>query len=169
MRAGRQLARAASAAARRLAQAPAAAAPLAPTTLPSAFAKHASRGFAAEVAANKLGSVTQIIGAVVDVQFETGQLPSILSALEVQGHEVRLVMEVAQHLGENTVRAIAMETTEGLTRGQKVLDTGAPITVCAPSSAPCPRGCHPPPPPAARSLTRSWSRFRSDAPRWAAL
>jgi F-type H+-transporting ATPase subunit beta len=134
MRAGRQLARAASAAARRLAQAPAAAAPLAPTTLPSAFANTAIRGFAAEAAANKLGSVTQIIGAVVDVQFESGQLPSILSALEVQGHEVRLVMEVAQHLGENTVRAIAMETTEGLTRGQKVLDTGAPITVCAPSS-----------------------------------
>ena len=90
------------------------------------------RGFAADAApaaASKLGSVTQVIGAVVDVQFESGQLPSILSALEVEGHEVRLVLEVAQHLGENTVRAIAMETTEGLTRGQKVVDTGAPITV----------------------------------------
>ena len=92
------------------------------------------RGFAADAApaaaaaaASKLGSVTQVIGAVVDVQFESGQLPSILSALEVQGHEVRLVLEVAQHLGENTVRAIAMETTEGLTRGQKVVDTGSPI------------------------------------------
>ena len=84
------------------------------------------RGFAAEAAAS--GAVTQVIGAVVDVQFE-GKLPAILSALEVQGHEVRLVLEVAQHLGENTVRTIAMETTEGLTRGQKVLDTGAPIKV----------------------------------------
>ena len=66
---------------------------------------------------------------MVDVQFEGGKLPAILSALEVQAHEVRLVLEVAQHLGENTVRTIAMETTEGLTRGQKVLDTGSPIMV----------------------------------------
>ena len=89
-----------------------------------------SRGFAAEAAkaeASSLGSVTQIIGAVVDVQFEGGKLPFIMSALEVQEHEVRLVLEVAQHLGENTVRCIAMETTEGLTRGQKVVDTGSPI------------------------------------------
>lgn len=82
----------------------------------------------AKAASANLGSVTQIIGAVVDVQFE-GELPPILSALEVQDHEVRLVLEVAMHLGENTVRTIAMETTEGLTRGQKVVSTGAPITV----------------------------------------
>eukprot|EP00894_Picocystis_sp_ML_P000024 jgi/Pico_ML_1/50541/g1730.t1 len=70
----------------------------------------------------------QVIGAVVDVQFE-GDLPPIMSALEVQDHDIRLVLEVAQHLGENTVRTIAMDATEGLTRGQKVLNTGAPITV----------------------------------------
>jgi len=74
------------------------------------------------------GSVTQVIGAVVDVKFE-GELPQILSALEVQGHEIRLVLEVAQHLGENTVRTIAMDTTEGLVRGQRVLNMGSPIQV----------------------------------------
>ncbi|KAJ3182105.1 atp2, beta subunit of the F1 sector of mitochondrial F1F0 ATP synthase [Geranomyces variabilis] len=77
-----------------------------------------------------MGAVRSVIGAVVDVQFEAGKLPSILNALEVQNVEGgRLVLEVAQHLGENTVRTIAMDGTEGLTRGQKVLDTGAPITV----------------------------------------
>ena len=75
------------------------------------------------------GRVTQVIGAVVDVQFD-GDLPPILSALEVEGHEIRLVLEVAQHLGENTVRTIAMDTTEGLVRGQTVLSTGSPIQVC---------------------------------------
>lgn len=84
-----------------------------------------SRGFASNPSA---GSVTQVIGAVVDVQFE-GELPPILSALEVQGHEIRLVLEVAQHLGENTVRTIAMDTTEGLVRGQPVLNMGSPIQV----------------------------------------
>lgn len=74
------------------------------------------------------GVSLQVIGAVVDVQFE-GELPPIMSALEVQDHDIRLVLEVAQHLGENTVRTIAMDATEGLTRGQKVLNTGAPITV----------------------------------------
>lgn len=69
-----------------------------------------------------------MIGAVVDVQF-SGELPPIQSALEVQDHEIRLVLEVAQHLGENTVRTIAMDSTEGLTRGQSVLNTGAPIKV----------------------------------------
>jgi hypothetical protein len=114
-----------------------------PGAVPAGAAAPVWRGFAADAApaaaaaaAAKLGSVTQVIGAVVDVQFETGALPSILSALEVQGHEVRLVLEVAQHLGENTVRTIAMDTTEGLTRGQKVMDTGAPIKVRgAPRSA----------------------------------
>jgi len=75
------------------------------------------------------GKVTQVIGAVVDVQFEDGVLPSILNALEVQGHEVRLVLEVAQHLGENTVRTIAMDATEGLVRGQEVLDMETPIKI----------------------------------------
>ena len=84
-----------------------------------------SRGFASNPSA---GSVTQVIGAVVDVQFE-GELPPILSALEVQGHEIRLVLEVAQHLGENTVRTIAMDTTEGLVRGQPVLNMCSPIQV----------------------------------------
>jgi len=80
------------------------------------------------------GKLVQIIGAVVDVEF-TGHLPAIMSALETTntdqrtGQPFRLVLEVAQHLGENTVRAIAMDTTEGLTRGQPVVDTGRPITV----------------------------------------
>ncbi|KNC98352.1 ATP synthase subunit beta, mitochondrial [Spizellomyces punctatus DAOM BR117] len=81
--------------------------------------------------AGSTGAVRAVIGAVVDVHFESGNLPPILNALEVQGHESRLVLEVAQHLGENTVRTIAMDGTEGLTRGQKVLDTGAPIRVPA--------------------------------------
>jgi ATP synthase F1 beta subunit len=76
------------------------------------------------------GKVTTVIGAVVDVQFD-GKLPKILNALEVEvpdGNE-RLVLEVAQHLGESTVRTIAMESTDGLVRGQKCEDTGAPIQV----------------------------------------
>jgi hypothetical protein len=86
-----------------------------------------SRGFAA-AAAPATGKVTQVIGAVVDVHFD-GELPAIMSALEVEGHELRLVLEVAQHLGENTVRAIAMDTTEGVVRGQPVANTGSPIQV----------------------------------------
>ena len=76
------------------------------------------------------GRVVQVIGAVVDVEFE-GQLPNILNALETVNTATgaRLVLEVAQHLGENTVRAIAMDATEGLVRGQAVADTGASITV----------------------------------------
>src|SRR6202142_1141273 len=79
-------------------------------------------------AANQTGRITQVIGAVVDVQFE-GHLPAILNAIETKNGGNRLVLEVAQHLGESTVRAIAMDTTDGLVRGQKVRDTGAPITV----------------------------------------
>ena len=75
-----------------------------------------------------LGHITQIIGAVVDVQFD-GHLPKILNALETENLGHRLVLEVAQHLGENTVRTIAMDTTDGLVRGQEVVDTGAPISV----------------------------------------
>ena len=80
----------------------------------------------AEVSAT--GRVTQIIGAVVDVRFDDN-LPEILNALETTNHDRRLVLEVAQHLGESTVRTIAMDSTEGMVRGQKVTDTGAPITV----------------------------------------
>ena len=78
--------------------------------------------------ANQTGRITQVIGAVVDVQFE-GHLPAILNAIETKNGNNRLVLEVAQHLGESTVRTIAMDTTEGLVRGQEVTDTGKPIMV----------------------------------------
>src|ERR1700724_3178996 len=78
--------------------------------------------------ANQTGRITQVIGAVVDVQFE-GHLPAILNALETKNGGNRLVLEVAQHLGESTVRTIAMDTAEGLVRGQEVSDTGVPIMV----------------------------------------
>ena len=74
------------------------------------------------------GRITQVIGAVVDVKFD-GHLPEILNALETKNQGNRLVLEVAQHLGENSVRCIAMDTSEGLVRGQEVIDTGAPIAV----------------------------------------
>ncbi|HJN21015.1 MAG: F0F1 ATP synthase subunit beta [Alphaproteobacteria bacterium] len=77
---------------------------------------------------NSVGRITQVIGAVIDVQFE-GELPSILSALETDNQGNRLVLEVAQHLGENTVRTVAMDSTEGLVRGAEVRDTGQPIQV----------------------------------------
>lgn len=70
----------------------------------------------------------QVIGAVVDVQFD-GELPPIMTSLEVENFTHRLVLEVAQHLGENTVRTIAMDTTDGLVRGQGVINTGEPIKV----------------------------------------
>merc|ERR1712166_774038 len=85
-----------------------------------------SRSMCAAVMAR--GRVTQVIGAVVDVQFD-GELPPILNSLEVEDHDVRLVLEIAQHLGENTVRTIAMDATDGLVRGQVVVDTGSPIEV----------------------------------------
>src|SRR6201999_1950605 len=78
--------------------------------------------------ANNIGQVTQVIGAVVDVKFE-GELPPILNALETTNNGNRLVLEVAQHLGENAVRCIAMDISEGLVRGQEVTDTGQPISV----------------------------------------
>ncbi len=77
---------------------------------------------------NVFGTVTQVMGAVVDVRFE-GDLPNILNALEIDHQGRRLVLEVAQHLGESTVRTVAMDTTDGLVRGQKVVDSGGPITV----------------------------------------
>src|SRR6478752_2039737 len=78
--------------------------------------------------AQNVGKVRQVMGAVVDVQFD-GALPEILNALETKNQGSRLVLEVAQHLGENTVRTIAMDSTEGLVRGQAVTDTGNPIMV----------------------------------------
>ena len=78
--------------------------------------------------AKNLGKITQVIGAVVDVQFE-GDLPEILNALETHNNGVKMILEVAQHLGESTVRTVAMDSTEGLVRGEKVTDTGLPITV----------------------------------------
>ncbi|MFN3910986.1 F0F1 ATP synthase subunit beta [Hyphomonas sp.] len=78
--------------------------------------------------ANAKGRISQVIGAVVDVEFD-GELPAILNALESENNGARLVLEVAQHLGENTVRTIAMDSTEGLVRGQAVADTGRPIMV----------------------------------------
>ena len=75
-----------------------------------------------------MGKISQVIGAVVDVQFED-ELPPILNALEVQGTDHRLVLEVAQHLGGKNVRTIALDSTEGLIRGQEVQDTQGPIMV----------------------------------------
>ena len=80
------------------------------------------------MATNAIGVVTQVLGAVVDVRFEA-DLPLILNALYVDNQGKRLVLEVAQHLGDSMVRTIAMDTTDGLVRGQRVTDTGAPITV----------------------------------------
>jgi F-type H+-transporting ATPase subunit beta len=113
------------AAAPKAAKAPAAKAPAAKAAAPKAPAPKA---------AVATGRIVQVIGAVVDVEF-VGHLPAIMNALETSntdqrtGKPFRLVLEVAQHLGENTVRTIAMDTTEGLTRGQPVVDTGAGITV----------------------------------------
>ncbi len=80
------------------------------------------------MADSKVGKIRQVTGAVVDVQFD-GHLPAILNSLETTNQGNRLVLEVAQHLGEHTVRTIAMDSTEGLVRGQHVKDTGQPIAV----------------------------------------
>ena len=77
---------------------------------------------------NPIGHITRVIGAVVDVKFED-HLPPILNALETKNQGTRLVLEVAQQLGESTVRTVAMDSTDGLVRGQEVEDTGGPITV----------------------------------------
>src|SRR4051812_48668170 len=76
---------------------------------------------------NIVGRVSQVLGAVVDVEFPEGALPSILNALELKISGRRLVLEVAQHLGQSTVRTIAMDTTDGLVRGETVTDLGMPI------------------------------------------
>src|ERR1043166_185480 len=78
---------------------------------------------------NKIGHITQVLGAVVDVQFDGGHLPEIMNALETQNRGNRLVLEGAQHLGESTGRTVARDATEGLVRGQDVSDTGSPISV----------------------------------------
>ena len=80
------------------------------------------------ISKSNVGTITQVIGAVVDVRFD-GELPSILNSLHVENAGRTLVLEVAQHLGENTVRTIAMDTTDGLVRGAEVVDTGGPITM----------------------------------------
>ncbi len=97
----------------------------------TAAAKPAASKSAAvkKAASGAVGKVTQVIGAVVDVTFPEGALPPILNALETTNNGARLVLEVAQHLGENAVRTIAMDSSEGLVRGQEVTDTGAPISV----------------------------------------
>ncbi|MBL4614078.1 MAG: F0F1 ATP synthase subunit beta [Magnetovibrio sp.] len=79
--------------------------------------------------AKSIGQITQIMGAVIDVRFPSGDLPNILNALDMEHDGKRLVLEVAQHLGENVVRTIAMDSTDGLQRGLDVTDTGAPIMV----------------------------------------
>jgi len=76
-----------------------------------------------------VGKISQVMGAVVDVEFKDGNLPEILNALEVKEWDTRLVLEVAQHLGDSSVRTVAMDSTDGLTRGMAVTDTGAPITI----------------------------------------
>ena len=80
------------------------------------------------MANNLTGKISQVLGAVVDVEFD-GELPAIMNALEVDNNGTRLMLEVAQHLGENAVRTIAMDTTDGLVRGHTVTDTGAPISM----------------------------------------
>jgi len=115
-----------------MATAAAAKKPAAPRKAPAKSAGAAAAPTA--TAGQPKGRISQVIGAVVDVEFD-GHLPAILSALETSntdqrtGEAFRLVLEVAQHLGENTVRTIAMDTTEGLTRGQEVVDTGGSIMV----------------------------------------
>ena len=80
------------------------------------------------MSSNKAGKITQVLGAVVDVAFE-GELPPIMNALITKIGNQEVVLEVAQHLGENTVRTIAMDATEGMQRGQEVMDQGNPISV----------------------------------------
>ena len=80
------------------------------------------------MANNLTGKISQVLGAVVDVEFD-GELPAIMNALEVDNNGNRLMLEDAQHLGENAVRTIAMDVTDGLVRGQTATDTGAPISM----------------------------------------
>ena len=99
------------------------------TTKAKAPAKKKTTAKKAANATGAVGKILQVTGAVVDVQFEEGQVPAILNALHTDNNGQRLVLEVAQHLGENAVRAIAMDMTDGLTRGSDVIDTGDAISV----------------------------------------
>ena len=108
---------------------PAAAKKPAAARKPAAAKTTASAATTATAKAGAVGRITQVIGAVVDVTFDEGMLPAILNALETTNMGNRLVLEVAQHLGENAVRTIAMDSTEGLVRGQEVVDTGGSISV----------------------------------------
>ncbi|KAK4336707.1 hypothetical protein RND71_043453 [Anisodus tanguticus] len=96
--------------------------------IPAAYNQKRHVAAQPKAAIGKNGKIVAVIGAVVDVQFE-GELPPILNALEVSERKPRLVLEVAQHLGESIVRTIAMDGTEGLVRGHEVVDTGAPIKI----------------------------------------
>merc|ERR1711910_209657 len=98
------------------------------TILPASAVAQRQFSVSSPAAALPKGQVVSVIGAVVDVQFDDG-LPEILNALTVVGREPKLILEVAQHLGENTVRTIAMDGTEGLVRGNVVNDTGNPIMI----------------------------------------
>ena len=81
------------------------------------------------MAKGSIGTVAQVIGPVLDIKFEDGELPQLLNAIEVSSGDRKLVVEVAQHIGDDIVRCIAMSSTDGLTRGAKAVDTGSPITV----------------------------------------
>ena len=78
---------------------------------------------------NNIGKIVQVIGPVVDIKFEEGELPKLNDAIEIDNHGARLVVEVAQHMGDNVVKCIAMDSTDGLKRGQEAVNTGAPITI----------------------------------------
>ena len=81
------------------------------------------------MAKGSIGTVVQVIGPVLDIKFGNGELPKLLNAIEVESGEKKLVVEVAQHIGDDVVRCIAMSSTDGLTRGAKAVDTGSSITV----------------------------------------
>ena len=81
------------------------------------------------MAKGNIGTVVQVIGPVLDIRFKDGELPQLLNAVEVESGEKKLTVEVAQHIGDDVVRCIAMSSTDGLTRGAKATDTGAAITV----------------------------------------
>ncbi|MBO6157831.1 MAG: F0F1 ATP synthase subunit beta, partial [Firmicutes bacterium] len=81
------------------------------------------------MAKGNVGTVDQVIGPVLDIKFEDGQLPQLLNAVEVRSGDRRIVAEVAQHIGDDVVRCIAMSSTDGLVRGTEAVDTGSPITV----------------------------------------
>ena len=81
------------------------------------------------MASKNEGKILQVIGPVLDIKFEEGELPSLLNAIEIDNNGKRLIAEVSMHIGDDTVRCIAMSSTDGLVRGDKAIDTGAPISV----------------------------------------